>query len=117
MYQPHQNSNAFEGLCEVSSDLGYILTAEYCMDPEIEADELRHSLVTLNADLKRIDREFDYLHIIRPLLVVLHVPSSPALLDRMRRRKQCEFDQLQAQHHALDRLQAPATFKAAATLH
>ena len=112
MYQPLQNSNAFEGFSGESSDLSYILEAELCMDPDIEVDELRHKLVTLNVQLKRIDRKLDYSRIIRTLG---DVPHSQALLDRMLRqvgRMQRDLDQLQTPAGALVRLQAPPTFKA-----
>ena len=109
MYQPLHNSNAFEGFGSESSDVPYILKAGFCMDPDIEVDELRHKLVTLNVQLKRIDRELDYSRIIRTLG---DVPPSQALLDRMRRqvdRMQRDLEQLQTPTGALDRLQAPPT--------
>ncbi len=65
MYGSHHNSNAF-GFESGSADTAYsILEADFCMDPNIEVDDLRHKLITLNGQLGRIDGRFDYSGIIR----------------------------------------------------
>ena len=52
------------GFGSESSDATFGIIAGYCMDPEIEVDELRHKLITLNVQLGRIDSKLDYSRII-----------------------------------------------------
>ena len=65
MYGSHHNSNAFD-FESGSAHTGYssIIEADFCMDPNIEVDDLRHKLITLNVQLGRIDSKLDYSRII-----------------------------------------------------
>ncbi len=76
MYQPHQNSNGFEGFGAESSDLGDILTAECYMDQETE----------------------DYSDIFRPFLVgvdVAQIDSMQIELDRHKAPPASYFPEIQ----------------------
>ena len=80
MYGSHHNSNAFD-FESGSAHTGYtIIEADYCMDPNIEVDALRHQLIKLNGQLGRIDGRFDYSCIIGKFN---DAPQDQALVDRM----------------------------------
>ena len=96
------NSNAFVaaelvGFGTESSDSTFGVLTGYGMNPAIEVDELRHKLVTLNAQLKSLDRELDYSRIIAKFE---DAPEDHALVERMQR----QVDRMQSE---LERLQKP----------
>ena len=68
------------GFGSESSDAKFGILAGYCMDPEIEVDELRHKLITLNGQLGTINGRFDYSSINRAFN---DAPIEQALVDRM----------------------------------
>ena len=98
MYGSHHNSNAFD-FESGSAHAGYtVIEADYCMDPNIEIDALRHQLITLNGQLGRIDGRFDYSGIIAKFD---DAPEDQVLLGKMRRqveRMQHDFSNARSNH-------------------
>ena len=65
----YNSSNAFEvgealGFASESSDATYSIIPGFLMDTEDDFDDLRHKLITLNSQLRRIDGNLDYSRII-----------------------------------------------------
>ena len=61
----YNSSNAFEvgealGFASESSDATFSIIPGFLMDTEDDFDDLRHKLITLNSQLRRIDGRFDY---------------------------------------------------------
>ena len=107
MYGSHHNSNAFD-FESGSAHTGYtIIEADYCMDPNIEVDDLRHKLIKLNFQLRKLDGGFDCSDIIQTFK---DAPPDQALVDRMRKqveRMQSDLVQFQNPFGPSDSLQAP----------
>ena len=82
------------GFASESSDTTYIIPG-FLMDTDDCFDDLRHKLITLNSQLRRIEGTLDYSRIIEKFDAA---PEDQTLLVRMRsqvKRMQSELEQLQ----------------------